>query len=66
MGVVRTQSGRVSRTQTINAIVLTLGTAVGLFPQLQAVINPEWYPWIFVGLSLLNVYLRQITSEPMR
>jgi len=64
--MVLTESGRVSRTQTINAIVLTLGTAVGLFPQLQAVIHPDWYPWIFVGLSLLNVYLRQITSEPMR
>jgi hypothetical protein len=63
--MIRTESGRVSRTQVVNAIVLALGALVGLVPTLREVIPAEVYPWAFVGLSVVQVFLRQITSEPM-
>lgn len=63
--MLRKADGTFSKTVLVNALVATLGTLVGLVPQLQAAINPEWYPWAFVGLSVVYQFLRQVTSQPM-
>ena len=58
--------GSVSRTQQFNAAVMALGTLVGLLPELRGQIDPDWYPWIFVGLSVVNAYLRATTTQGLR
>ena len=65
MVAIRKVDGTISKTIVWNSLVLTLSAAVPLIPQLAPVINPEWYPWILVGVSLVNVFLRQITSQQM-
>lgn len=60
------EDGSISRTQLVNGIVAALGVGVGMFPQLQASIPPSAYPWLFVGLSVVNAYLRTITTQAIK
>ena len=65
----RKEDGRLSRTMIWNGVVIAatslFGIAVTLLPAIEAVVAPP----VFIGVALLikavDVYLRQITSEPM-
>lgn len=63
---VRRADGTLSRTQQFNAVLMALGTLVGLMPELRGQIDPDWYPWIFVGLSVVNAYLRATTTQGLQ
>lgn len=58
--------GSISRTQQLNAAIIALGSLVGLMPELRSQIDPDWYPWIFVGLSVVNAYLRATTTQGLQ
>ena len=58
--------GTISRTQVVNGLIMALGSLVGLMPELKSQIPPEVYPWVFVGLSVLNVYLRATTTQGLK
>lgn len=61
----RRQDGSLSRTQRMNAVILMVSTLIGLLPTLQEQIPVEIYPWLLVGLSLLNAYFRATTTQPL-
>lgn len=63
---VHREDGSLSRTQAVNGAVIALGSLVGLMPELRSQIDPDWYPWIFVGLSVVNAYLRATTTQGLR
>lgn len=65
MVALRKTDGTLSKTVIFNALVGTLSAAVPLIPTLITVIPPALYPWILVGVTLVNVFLRQITSQPL-
>lgn len=54
-----------SRTLDVSAIATAIGAAIATLPQLQAFIEPEHYGYLIMGLSVLNAYLRKITSQPL-
>ena len=66
----RKEDGRFSRTMIWNGAVIAatslFGIAVTLLPAIEAVVAPP----VFIGIALLvkgiDVYLRQVTSEPMK
>lgn len=63
---IRREDGTLSRTQRLNAALAALGVAVGMMPQLQSQIPAEVYPWLFVGLSVINAYLRATTTQGLQ
>jgi hypothetical protein len=46
----------------VTALVMGI---IGLLPILEGSIDPEYYPWIMVGFSLLSIHLRNITKVPI-
>lgn len=61
----RKEDESISKTQQWNAIVMALATLVGVLPELRTAIGPEYYPWIFVGVKVVDTYLRNITTGPV-
>ena len=49
------------------AILPLLEVAGQLFnmPEIQSVIPSNWLPWYMLGVALLNMILRKITTTPM-
>ena len=64
------EDGTYSKTMLWNALVIPLtglfGVAVTMLPAIEAIVAPP----VFVGIALLikavDVYLRQITTQPMQ
>lgn len=61
--MMKREDGSLSRTQAMNGLLASMGIIVGMFPQLQSQIPPDVYPWLFVGLSVINAYLRATTTQ---
>lgn len=61
MITLRTESGRISRTVILNAILAMLA-ALGSF--LESV--PDLPSWLMVAVNILNILLRWDTKEPMK
>lgn len=55
---------RKSRTLDAAAFVGALGVVVQLFPMIKDQLG-DYYGWIFIGLSALFWYLREITKTPV-
>jgi len=64
--MLKREDGTISRTQVVNGLVAALGVAVAMFPQLQSNIPTSVYPWVFVGLSTVNAYLRITTTQGIK
>ena len=66
----RKEDGKLSKTMLWNTAVVIgtsiFGVAVTLLPAIEAIVAPP----VFIGVALLikavDIYLRQITSEPMK
>ena len=63
---VHREDGTLSRQQRLNGFLAGLGIVVAMFPQLQSQIPPEVYPWLFMGLSVINAYLRATTTQGLQ
>lgn len=64
--MIQRADGKISRTQVFNGLIMALGSLVGLMPELKSQISPEVYPWVFVGLSVVNAYLRATTTQGLK
>jgi len=60
------EDGKISRMVVFNAVAMTLSGIIPIFPELKEVIRPEYYPWALVGVSALNIFLRQVTTQPLK
>lgn len=56
-----------SKTVWFNTAVAAamLAAATDALPMLEATMSPEAYAWASFIAALVNVYLRQITTEPL-
>lgn len=54
-----------SRIVLLNLVAVLVGALVQLLPEVRASFTPEVYGWASVGLGLLNVALRFVTTQPI-
>jgi len=54
-----------SKTVRFNAAAL-VGAITQVLPGLQGSIPPSWYPWLFAIFTIANLYLRKVTTQPIK
>lgn len=55
-----------SRTLWMNAIAAALAELLTHMPVLQGALPANYYAWAFYGLVVTNVFLRLLTTQPLR
>ena len=54
-----------SKTHVFGALVGVFGGLLTLLPTVQQHIHKDWYGFIFIGISVIAIVLRNVTTTPI-